>query len=77
MKKISKITMYKDQIGKLHKDENLAQRANHELDLKIRKEIENCIVTFSDGKIDKLATSLRIIETIGISKKYKRKINVR
>ena len=57
-------TLYIDLKTSKHITEKAAEEANHNIELSIRKYLEECLITFSDGRLDKLATTKALWDKI-------------
>lgn len=66
----TKKTTYLDLIGNEHNTEQEASQANHHISLKVRHYLENLLVTFSDGGIDKLKTTLHLWSQVEFTQEF-------
>ena len=58
---VTEKTYYIDLIGQSHDTKEKAEQSNHDIHLKFREYIsEEMLITFEDGRLDKLATTLNL-----------------
>lgn len=63
-------TLFIDLKTPRHLTEEAAKEANHDIELSIRKYLEECLVTFSDGKLDKLATTKALWDKLEFTREW-------
>ena len=63
-------TLYIDLKSSKYFTEEAAKEANHDIELSIRKYLEECLVTFSDGRLDKLATTKALWDKLEFTQEW-------
>lgn len=63
-------TLYIDLEGSKYITEEAAKEANHDIELLIRKYLEECLITFPDGKLDRLSTTKALWEKLEFTQEW-------